>query len=109
MPPKPPVIFPGFSNDKQMEAGYLRNLTRERYGLRAALEIVAANDNAICELVVENDLIVDGIFDVFQNEKYCDRIAIFHYWGHFGWVDAGSHVLLNGQLTGTYRSGQYVH
>ena len=60
----PPVIFLGFANAKQTANGYLRNLTRKRHPLRSALEVVAERSNPICELVVENDLTVDRIFDI---------------------------------------------
>ena len=79
---KPPVIFLAFAHDKQTADGYLRNLTRERNALRDALEVAAEREQPICEVVLENDLTVDRIFDVFQSEKYRDRIAIFHYGGH---------------------------
>ena len=82
MSSRPPVIFLGFANDKQTAHGFLRNLTRERNALRVALEGVAQRADPICEVVVESDLSVERIFDIFQDNRYRDRIAIFHYGGH---------------------------
>ncbi len=79
---KPPVIFLAFANDKQTADGYLRNLTRERTALRTALDIAINRDRPICEVVVESDLTIDRLFDIFQNDRYRDRIAVFHYGGH---------------------------
>jgi len=76
-----PVILLAFANDKQNSgAGYLRGLTLERNSIRDAL--LKAEENGLCQVVVEPDASVDRIFDLFQNSQYRDRIAIFHYGGH---------------------------
>ena len=76
-----PVILLAFANDKQNSgAGYLRGLTLERNGIRDAL--MKAEENGLCQVLVEPDLSVDRLFDIFQNSNYRDRIAIFHYGGH---------------------------
>jgi WD40 repeat protein len=76
-----PVILLAFANDKQNSgAGYLRGLTAERNGIRDAL--MKAEENGLCQVVVEPDITVDRLFDIFQNSSYRDRIAIFHYGGH---------------------------
>jgi len=76
-----PVILLAFANDKQNSgAGYLRGLTLERNGIRDAL--MKAEENGLCQVIVEPDVTVDRIFDIFQNSSYRDRIAIFHYGGH---------------------------
>lgn len=41
-----------------------------------------AEENGLCQVLVEPDASVDRIFDIFQNSTYRDRIAIFHYGGH---------------------------
>ncbi|MBK8831220.1 MAG: CHAT domain-containing protein [Saprospiraceae bacterium] len=76
-----PVILLAFANDKQNTgAGYLRGLTQERNAIRDAL--IKAEENGLCQVIVEPDVTVDRLFDVFQNSAYRDRIAIFHYGGH---------------------------
>ena len=75
-----PVILLAFANDKQNTgAGYLRGLTQERNAIRDAL--MKAEENGLCQVIVEPDVTVDRLFDVFQNSAYRDRIAIFHYGG----------------------------
>jgi WD40 repeat protein len=76
-----PVILLAFANDKQNTgAGYLRGLTQERNAIRDAL--MKAEQNGLCQVIVEPDVTVDRLFDIFQNSAYRDRIAIFHYGGH---------------------------
>ena len=76
-----PVILLAFANDKQNTgAGYLRGLTLERNSIRDAL--MKAEENGLCQVVVEPDVTVDRLFDIFQNSAYRDRIAVFHYGGH---------------------------
>ncbi|MGB4846622.1 MAG: AAA family ATPase, partial [Saprospiraceae bacterium] len=76
-----PVILLAFANDKQNTgAGYLRGLTAERNAIRDALS--KAEENGLCQVLVEPDATIDRIFDLFQNNTYRDRIAIFHYGGH---------------------------
>ncbi|HQW25609.1 MAG TPA: CHAT domain-containing protein, partial [Saprospiraceae bacterium] len=76
-----PVILLAFANDKQNTgAGYLRGLTQERNAIRDAL--MKAEENGLCQVIVEPDVTVDRLFDIFQNSAYRDRIAVFHYGGH---------------------------
>jgi hypothetical protein len=71
-----PVILLAFANDKQNTgAGYLRGLTQERNAIRDAL--MKAEENGLCQVIVEPDVTVDRLFDVFQNSAYRDRIASF--------------------------------
>jgi WD40 repeat protein len=99
-PTQKPVIFLAFANDKQdTGAGYLRGLTSERNRIRDALE--RAEQEGWCKVVVEPDVTIDRIFDVFQNKNYQDRIAIFHYGGH-----ADSYELLLESSTGAHAVAQ---
>ena len=76
-----PVILLAFANDKQNTgAGYLRGLTLERNSIRDAL--MKAEEHGLCQVVVEPDVTVDRLLDIFQNSAYRDRIAVFHYGGH---------------------------
>ena len=85
-----PVIFLAFAND---EANYLRNLREET---RVLLEILApAEKSGLIEVVHRTNCTAKDIFDIFQDEKYCDRIAIFHYAGH-----ANSYQLLLESVSG---------
>ena len=76
-----PVILLAFANDKSgTGAGYLRGLTSERNAIRDAL--MKAEENGLCQVLVEPDVTVDRLFDIFQNPAFRDRIALFHYGGH---------------------------
>lgn len=76
-----PIVFLAFANDKQdAGAGFLRGLTSERNGIRDAL--MKAEENDWCQVIVEPDVTIDRIFDIFQHKNYQDRIAVFHYGGH---------------------------
>jgi hypothetical protein len=80
MKTKRPVIFLSFANDKVDDALYLRNLPKELHGIRTAL--VTAEKAGLCEIIERTAATVDDIFNTFQDERYKDRIAIFHYGGH---------------------------
>ena len=75
-----PVIFLAFANDKVDGNSYLRLLSTETSGIRTALK--PAEKANLCELVVRTGASIDDILDVFQDSRYQDRIAIFHYGGH---------------------------
>ena len=76
-----PVILLAFANDKQNSgSGYLKGHTLERNGIRDAL--MKAEENGLCQVLVEPDITINRLFDIFQNGNYRDRIAIFHYGGH---------------------------
>ncbi len=49
--------------------------------IQAALEKAKEGIDAVCEVEVLINATADGIFDMFQN-KYQDRIAVFHFAGH---------------------------
>lgn len=76
--PKKPVIFLAFANDHDDTVGYLRNLPDEARRLHAVLEAA----DRLCEVVVRSNSTASDIFKVFQNPKYRNRVAIFHYSGH---------------------------
>lgn len=75
-----PVIFLAFANDRDDHVDYLRNLPEETRRLRSALE--RAEQAGLCEIVVRTNCTADDIFGVFQDAKYRNRVAIFHYGGH---------------------------
>jgi hypothetical protein len=95
-----PIIFFAFANDKQEGGRYLRNLTLERNKLKEALKKAVLEE--LCEIVVEPDATIDTILNTFQDERYRDRIAIFHYGGHAdGYqlmleTQAGGHEIAHG-------------
>ena len=78
----PLVIFLAFANDRADGARYLRNLPKERAAVRQALAVSEAAGH--CEVVERAGAGVDQIFDVFQDARYRDRVAIFHFGGHAG-------------------------
>ena len=75
-----PVIFLAFSNDRQDDHRFLRNLPDEERNVREALE--PAIEAGLCELVIRSNTRVGELIDVFQ--KYRGRIAVFHFGGHAG-------------------------
>ena len=77
---KKPVIFLAFANDRVDEAAYLRNLPKEMSGIRTALD--KAVKAGLCELVERANATIEDILNVFQDNYFKDRIAIFHYGGH---------------------------
>jgi hypothetical protein len=77
---KLPVIFLTFANDKVDDALYLRNLPKELHGIRTAL--AKAEKAGLCEIIERTAATVNDIFDTFQDPRYKDRIAIYHYGGH---------------------------
>jgi WD40 repeat protein len=75
-----PVIFLAFANDRVDYAAYLRNLPKELRGIREALE--EAKRAGLCEVVERSNAAIEDIVDVFQDDAYKNRIAVFHYGGH---------------------------
>ncbi|MEO1212181.1 MAG: hypothetical protein AAFY45_01565 [Bacteroidota bacterium] len=78
--PKKAIIFLAFANDRVEDALYLRNLPKELDGVRKALYL--AEKMGLCEVVERANVTIDHIVSVFQDERYRDRIAVFHYGGH---------------------------
>ncbi len=83
----PPVVFFAFANDRGDKARYLRNLPEEQRRVREALAV--AEQAGLCEVVERANATIAEVLDVFQDARYRDRVAIFHFGGH-----AGSGVLL---------------
>lgn len=75
-----PVVFLAFANDRADRARYLRNLPEEMRQLRALFDAPAVA--GLCELVVRSNATLPDILDVLQDERYRDRIAVFHFGGH---------------------------
>jgi len=75
-----PIIFLAFANDRVDYTRYLRNLPKEQEGIRNALQ--SAVQQHLCEIVERTNCTLDQIFDIFQDARYKDRIAVFHYGGH---------------------------
>lgn len=75
-----PIIFLAFANDRQDNARYLRNLPKELDEIRKALD--RAVMQGLCEVIFEANTTADEILDIFQDSRYKDRIAIFHFGGH---------------------------
>ncbi len=93
--PDRPVIFLAFANDKVDNTRYLRNLPMEMSGIRKAL--YEAEDAELCEVVERANATIEDILDIFQDNRYKDRIAVFHYGGH-----ADGYQLLLEQLDGSH-------
>src|SRR5262245_37559795 len=81
-PSQLPVVFLTFANARQDEAKYLRNLPEEERQVRTVLE--AAEVAGLCEVVDRANATLDEVLDVFQDARYRDRVAVFHFGGHAG-------------------------
>src|SRR6185436_10381800 len=82
------AVFFAFANDRVERARYLRNLPEEQRQVRNAM--AAAVEAGLCEVVERANATVDEVLDVFQDPKYRDRVAVFHFGGHAG----GAELLL---------------
>jgi tetratricopeptide (TPR) repeat protein len=80
--PPPIAVFFAFANDRAEGGRFLRNLPDEQRHVREAME--AAVEAGLCEVVERSNATVDEVLDVFQDPKYRDRIAVFHFGGHAG-------------------------
>ena len=80
--PRQVVVFLAFANDREDKARFLRNLPKEQRRIREAL--APAVEAGHCEVVERNNATVDDVFDVLQDIRYRDRVAVFHYGGHAG-------------------------
>lgn len=89
----PPIVFLAFANDRVDKACYLRNLPQEQRQVREAT--ATAEQAGLCEVVERANATVIEVFDVFQDARYRNRVAIFHFGGH-----ADSGVLLFESLEG---------
>lgn len=77
---KIPIILLAFANDHRKDGVYLRQLIDESREIKECLE--TADQKSVCEVVSISNTRPRDIFEHFQNPKYRDRIAIFHYGGH---------------------------
>jgi hypothetical protein len=93
-----PVIFLAFAKKDEADSkDDLRHLPDEIDGIMGALK--AAEKAGLCTVVEKAYVTIDTIFDVFQDERYRNRIAIFHFGGH-----ANSYQLLL-QDSSAYKEG----
>jgi WD40 repeat protein len=79
--PRPVVLF-AFANNRMDPALYLRNLPEEQRRVREAM--TAAEQAGLCEIVERANATAAEVLDVFQDARYRDRVAIFHFGGHAG-------------------------
>lgn len=94
-----PVIFLAFANDRDDQVRYLRNLPEEARQLREAFQ--RAEHAGLCEVVIRQNCTARDIFQVFQDESYRNRVAIFHFAGH-----ANGHQILLESSAGTAAAAQ---
>jgi|GEM_PF-2470501 len=76
-----PVIFLAFANEgSNNNPNFLRNLTVEKRFIEDALKNAELNNRT--KIYSESDVTLDELYSVFQDERYRDKIVIFHYAGH---------------------------
>lgn len=86
MAPLPrPVVLLVFANNRVDPWLHLPHLPEEKRRIREAL--TAAEQAGLCEIVERTDATVKELMEVFQNTRFRDRIAIFHFGGH---ADSGT-------------------
>ena len=72
-----PIIFLVFANSS---TDPLPKLEKEYHQLRSVVGL--ANQRGHCELVIEPYAKIDNILATFDDERYRNRIAVFHFAGH---------------------------
>jgi len=75
-----PIIFLAFANDRVDYTRYLRNLSKEYETIEDIFR--TAQKQGLCEVKTVYNATFKKIADVFQDERYRDRIAVFHFGGH---------------------------
>ena len=90
----PPVIFLVYANDRVDPAQHLRNLKHEIDVIRKTLR--SAEQAGLCEVIFEPNASVDQVISIFQDPRFRNRIALFHYAGHAD----GYHLLLESSSGG---------
>ena len=76
---KVPVIFLAFANDPEKPLPGLEGEYRETTGV-----LKEGQDAGLCEVVTEPFATRQLIFDKFSDQRFRNRIAVFHYAGHAG-------------------------
>ncbi len=76
----PPIIFLAFANDRQPNGAYLRNLAEEARRLQDTLR--TAEQAGLCQVVTQQNVTIDQVFNTFQDARYRNRLGVFHYGGH---------------------------
>ena len=87
-----PVLFLAFAS-VATDFGYLPSLATEAQALRSVLETTHGSNPY--EVVLRENVTLDGLLSVFQDPRYRGRIVLFHYAGH-----ANSYALLMEQAAG---------
>jgi hypothetical protein len=75
-----PIFFFAFANDKQDNARYLRSLTKEAKAIHQIL--TEAEKQGFCQVIIKENVGIEDIFNTFQDERYRNKITVFHYGGH---------------------------
>ncbi len=102
---EPPVVVLAFANDYEDQSTYLRKLRIESNNLFEIFD--QAEAQGLCKLVHLPNATLELIINTFQDERYRDRIALFHYGGH-----ANSYELLlesQNEKSGTVYGKGLVH
>lgn len=80
MSAQPPVILLVYANDRVDPSRHLRSLADEIALIRNALQ--AAEQAGLCQVLIEANASAGRVLQVFQDARYRNRIAVFHYAGH---------------------------
>jgi WD40 repeat protein len=76
----PPILLFAFANERQNDRRYLHALSDERRAIEISLDLAVRR--GLCETKVLPNATLAEIFAIFQDERYRDRIALFHFGGH---------------------------
>lgn len=79
---KPPVVFFAFANDREVGGVFLPSLAEEERRVRAALD--QARRAGRCQVEIRCNATADVIWNVFLDDEFRGRIAVFHFAGHAG-------------------------
>ncbi len=80
MTAQPPAILLVYANDRVDPSRHLRSLADEIGLIRDALR--AAEQAGLCQVLIEANASAGRVLQVFQDDRYRGRIAVFHYAGH---------------------------
>lgn len=75
-----PVILLAFADDRASADRHLAGLSKEQALLQSALAPAVKAD--LCEVETLTNATVEGVIDAFQQSRFRDRIAVFHFAGH---------------------------
>ncbi len=92
-----PVIYLAFANDQTNASEYLESLTKEKEAIEKVLAPLLEEEKV--DVVITENTTIETVFDTFSDQRYKERIVVFHFAGH-----ANSYQLLLESASGNNES-----